>query len=246
MPKHLCFNCHKYLPTRQGLNTHISHRRTCRAAYQALLAKQHIHTYDPQDPDDHPWDDDPGPECKGLFEGGEELDIDSWLDQTSPNLLPISSADSLSGDMNSDPSHTTHHDPTYIVMFPTSAGEVYGQAPTRFEARWRRLHASGKNIHHPFRDNEEWQLAETLMTSGLSLQKMDKLLKLPVVRWFFVEGSRQSLICLVQSRCRTEHACPTRTSIHYFRRLMTSLHLAQRSNVTISPSKVTLRILPVA
>jgi hypothetical protein len=36
-------------------------------------------------------------------------------------------------------------------------------------------------MYYPFVDKEEWELAETLMTSGISLTKLDKLLRLPIV-----------------------------------------------------------------
>ncbi|KAF8573570.1 hypothetical protein K439DRAFT_1375015, partial [Ramaria rubella] len=41
--------------------------------------------------------------------------------------------------------------------------------------------AAGLLLYHPFTDEEKWELAETLVTSGMSLKKIDKLLKLPIM-----------------------------------------------------------------
>jgi len=50
----------------------------------------------------------------------------------------------------------------------------------------------GMSLFHPFSDQEEWELALCLMTSGISANKMDELLKLPIVHSTSVSDSMNS------------------------------------------------------
>jgi hypothetical protein len=72
----------------------------------------------------------------------------------------------------------------HIKHFPTPSGTIYGQAPTCFSELLQERLASGSSAFYPFEDRDEWELAETLMTSGMSLKTIDKLLKLPIVSIF--------------------------------------------------------------
>ena len=60
-------------------------------------------------------------------------------------------------------------DTTTTQSFPRPARMIYGWGPTRFQS------------YFPFIDEEEWQLAEMLMTNGMSQHELDKLLKLSIV-----------------------------------------------------------------
>ena len=45
-------------------------------------------------------------------------------------------------------------------------------------------------MFHPFADQEEWELARCLMTSGISVNKMDEILKLPIVSSFVSDSMK--------------------------------------------------------
>ncbi|KAF8580307.1 hypothetical protein K439DRAFT_1648226 [Ramaria rubella] len=73
------------------------------------------------------------------------------------------------------------HDTTYIQPCPGDARKAFGVASTPFEDLHGAREVAGLTLYHPFTDKEEWELAETLVTSGMSLKKIDKLLKLPIM-----------------------------------------------------------------
>ncbi|KAF8588769.1 hypothetical protein K439DRAFT_1613273 [Ramaria rubella] len=75
------------------------------------------------------------------------------------------------------PGNTTH-----ILNFPGPAGSMFGHAQTHFEVLQLKRESQKFDLYHPFTDPDEWALAEMLMTSGMSLKQIDKLLKLPIMR----------------------------------------------------------------
>ncbi|KAF8577074.1 hypothetical protein K439DRAFT_1649164 [Ramaria rubella] len=83
--------------------------------------------------------------------------------------------------MEEVPDEDDIQDATSVQPFPGPAGEVYGSKATQFEDLRKRFQVVGQDLYHPFADEEEWQLAETLMTRSMSLQQIDKLLKLPIM-----------------------------------------------------------------
>ncbi|KAF8579899.1 hypothetical protein K439DRAFT_1648365 [Ramaria rubella] len=70
--------------------------------------------------------------------------------------------------------------PTYTQAFPGPAGIAMATGITRFQDLKQSQEANDQDSFYPFANLHEWELAETLMTSGMSLQKIDKLLKLPI------------------------------------------------------------------
>ena len=169
----------------QGLNTHFLHRQPCNEAYQALLDAQHICMYDPGDPDDHPHDNEPPMDWDvadglGNLEDSGSLDIPETM-EAHHDVNPARSQSEQSvqpGLMEADTTTT--------IQYPGSEVETYGLALTRFEILSQDLEAKGFSQYYPFVDAEEWQLAETLMTSGMSLKQIDKLLKLPIVSCYIL------------------------------------------------------------
>jgi hypothetical protein len=76
------------------------------------------------------------------------------------------------------------HPELHTERFPHPAGVSLGHGTTHFEALRQARDRDGQGVYHPFPNKDEWQLADNLMTSRLSQQKVDKLLKVPVVSSF--------------------------------------------------------------
>ncbi|EJF60224.1 hypothetical protein DICSQDRAFT_63569 [Dichomitus squalens LYAD-421 SS1] len=70
----------------------------------------------------------------------------------------------------------------WVEDYPGPAGTPLGGAKTLFE-EYRDVHKeAGKGRWAPFESEEEWELAQWLLTSGLSQQAIDKYLKLDITR----------------------------------------------------------------
>ena len=131
MPKTQCFHCHKRLPTVQGLNTHLLHRRPCNEAYQILLAAQHIRTYDPGDPDDHPRDDEPLMDWD-ITDGLANLEDSLDMPETMEAHNDVNPAGSQS-ERSVQPCLTMEPDTTTMIQYPGPVADTYGLALTLFE-----------------------------------------------------------------------------------------------------------------
>ncbi|HEV7736461.1 MAG TPA: hypothetical protein VGO47_03700 [Chlamydiales bacterium] len=66
--------------------------------------------------------------------------------------------------------------------FPKPAGIPLRPGLSHFEVLWKRQAEGPWGRFRPFADEEEWELAEWLMTSGTSQTANDKYLKLKIVR----------------------------------------------------------------
>ncbi|KAJ7192315.1 hypothetical protein GGX14DRAFT_312788, partial [Mycena pura] len=72
----------------------------------------------------------------------------------------------------------------YVQDFPAEleAGKVLDECKTYFQALRDKQKAAGNPPWHPFESEDEWELAQWLMTSGISQKKRDDYLKLKAVR----------------------------------------------------------------
>lgn len=193
MPVHRCFHCHKYLPTAQGLNAHISHLHICYAAYQQLLTHLHIRQYDPEDPDQHPHNDEPQqPDSDVLLNPSQSPDLLDSLPNYGINTSASTGASDMpdtmmtptvpdGGPLNPSTTLDSTSDTTTTQVFPRPAGKIYGWRPNHFQVLQCALDETGCQPYFPFIDEEEWQLAEILMTNGMSQHQLDRLLKLAIV-----------------------------------------------------------------
>ena len=84
-------------------------------------------------------------------------------------------------------------DTTHCQPYPKSAGAIFGHASTHFDILSHERGVDWLSVYHPFANSAEWELAETLMTSGMSLGTIDKLLKLSIVCFF--------VVCCLMSVC---------------------------------------------
>jgi hypothetical protein len=100
-----------------------------------------------------------------------------------------SSADSLISECNPDPDQSLppslpHHRPhdARNVNFP-GAAKTYGRT-TSFMDKFNEDQYSAfrtTNVHYPFTGKNEWELALFLLSSGLSMRKIDSFLQLKMV-----------------------------------------------------------------
>ncbi|KAF8143444.1 hypothetical protein K438DRAFT_1911066 [Mycena galopus ATCC 62051] len=81
-------------------------------------------------------------------------------------------------------------DNIWIQDFPekSGAGKRGAECETPFEKHFREQKDEGHEPWHPFQSEDEWNLAQWLMTSGVSQSKRDEFLKLKVIR----EGCKPS------------------------------------------------------
>lgn len=69
----------------------------------------------------------------------------------------------------------------WIEDYPGDAGRTEGAAETAFELHDKARKAAGAALWAPFEDEQEWQLAHWLVTSGLTQNNIEKFLKLDIV-----------------------------------------------------------------
>lgn len=69
----------------------------------------------------------------------------------------------------------------WIEDYPGDAGRAEGAAETSFELHDKARKAAGDALWAPFEDEQEWQLAHWLVTSGLTQTNIEKFLKLDIV-----------------------------------------------------------------
>ena len=85
------------------------------------------------------------------------------------------------------PHHKMGPQETY-EHFPDAA-RIYSTGPTfmdNFDADQYSSHRSA-NLYYPFNSRQEWELALWLLRSGLSMNAIDRFLKLPMVRFLRIE-----------------------------------------------------------
>ncbi|KAF8800596.1 hypothetical protein BYT27DRAFT_7216881 [Phlegmacium glaucopus] len=70
----------------------------------------------------------------------------------------------------------------WVEDFPLPAGVATGECKTTFQKRQVEQKAEGKAPWAPFEMEKEWELAQWLMTAGVSQKKIDAFLKLESVR----------------------------------------------------------------
>ncbi|KAF8504077.1 hypothetical protein JB92DRAFT_3123123 [Gautieria morchelliformis] len=167
MPLISCPYCFKVLPTWQGVHLHLAHRAPCKSAHQVALARRQVRVYDPFDPETNPRDDKPSA-------GWQSEAMDVEFDQLDPPP-DTSMDDGLASNTRSQAGHSSSTVPTnrppapgsltHVEVFPGPAGEAHAHRTTRFDLLHETRCNLGRSLYEPFADQEEWGLAQTLMTS---------------------------------------------------------------------------------
>ncbi|KAG6863574.1 hypothetical protein C0991_004977 [Blastosporella zonata] len=66
----------------------------------------------------------------------------------------------------------------WVEDYPGEVGSIYGTCETTFVTFRKKQEAAGHQLWAPFSNQAEWELAEWLMTAGISQGKIDLFLKL--------------------------------------------------------------------
>jgi hypothetical protein len=120
--------------------------------------------------------------CSAWFETASPADNTSPYHRQEPEDTPL---DTPPPDPEPFP---TERPPSPTLPGPpkvdyTGAGLTYGKAPTFLDRFNQDKYASSRanNIYYPFSDKAEWELALFLLSSGLSMRKIDDFLMLKLV-----------------------------------------------------------------
>jgi hypothetical protein len=189
-----CPYCHKTRPTAQGLKKHITPSAICRNAQEVEYVKrrQQLNLCH-------------GPQLEGPDTSMHNEEIATWEDEVFVSLdldMEMTDMAGPAGSRNSSVSpgpvasslnpnvHPEIHNSEnssketsslHHILFPQPAGTRKDRCTTHYEELFKSRKALECSRFHPFADQEEWELARTLMTSGMSLSAIDQLLKLSIV-----------------------------------------------------------------
>lgn len=107
-----------------------------------------------------------------------------------PNVSPSLSSEDNEFDAGGMPQQPWIE--SYPVQNGIHAGHVYSQRATYFEELKTQRESQGFSKWAPFKDEEEWELAQWLIRSGLSQTAIDEFLKLAVVSYMctIIENKR--------------------------------------------------------
>jgi len=91
---------------------------------------------------------------------------------------------------NPEPPQPTTPDYSHLQPFCTefpAAGKIHGLAESFVDRLQNDKYASFRvqNPYYPFADKDEWELGSFLLSSGMSMQKVDEFLKLKLVLIYF-------------------------------------------------------------
>jgi hypothetical protein len=178
-----CVYCRKTLPTLKGLQSHITQSKSCRDALQRITEK---------------W----SPTKKSRDEDLEISDTSEPMDQDEPMLFnPLqTNVDSNQYDPTSlSANNHDHHDrrarveevedkeagtqSCWIKDYLRPAGTPGELVQSYFEMAREEQKKNGDSPWAPFKDEEEWELAQWLITN-VGQNATDKYLKLPIVSPF--------------------------------------------------------------
>ena len=105
----------------------------------------------------------------------------------SPEVFNLTAADSSSMEVDSDSdansySVNNHHNISFIEKYP-GAAQTFGWAKTFMDTFDADCHANKQKDHpyYPFSSRNEWEFASFLLCSNLSMNSIDKFLKLELV-----------------------------------------------------------------
>jgi hypothetical protein len=199
MLSHVCFHCNATKPTAKSLRKHIRHKQECKEAFNARLNLRIARNNLPSSLDSQPM---------SLFISNNENPIEMDIHEELPyQPQTINSPLNTSRRSRSDSSPSTEPPSkrsrvedvqeleagglpkTPFVDYPGSdynAGCTYGRGKNLYESMKDTRREQGicddtSQRWAPFENQEEWELGQWLMESGLSHSDIDKYLKLNIV-----------------------------------------------------------------
>lgn len=190
-PLHCGFCGKGPFPTQAGLNKHVSQAKSCHRASQDEFGTyvenvwyERIPTPGPSTPD----------ELSTTPSGSLFTDIEDTQGLDDNINIIGTGRDSYSpvgqtGEEVPDDEHNAHHthiqapasDVVFVEPFPEDAmaGAIWGKATPKFQVLWEE-HLDGASKWSPFKDEEEWVLAEWLI-KNVGQKQTNAFLKLPIV-----------------------------------------------------------------
>lgn len=188
-----CEYCNARFDTQQGVRSHVKQKAECRLAFARSLSTPTstsdstaaTHSLGPSDLSDindlhasHVENDSPGhglasrpyPVHPIQHDRLEEMPDDS---PSKRRRVTVEEVQDVEAGLPSKP---------WIEDFPAPAGTPLRAGKTYFEDIRDRKEGESESPFAPFADEEEWELAQWLATSGISQKALDAFLKLSIVR----------------------------------------------------------------
>ncbi|KAH9950697.1 hypothetical protein B0H21DRAFT_776616 [Amylocystis lapponica] len=169
MPSNQCNFCYQQLPTPQGLRSHLSQKSSCRDAFRARTQQTAaaIATVQAESVD-------PGRQTSGDGDEDKPMDVD---EPQLPDPHPRAEVNhGVQEAINPTPSSSRR------VTVEEVEDEDAGGLPKRPWTNCYPHPAGSPFVWHPFDTRDEWELAQWLMTSGVSQTAIDEYLQLPITR----------------------------------------------------------------
>lgn len=190
--KHQCPYCFTDTESRRGLHSHLMQKKSCREHMEAdaYTSESTTNTSNDRNNSNSPIQHANELENYPCDNEADEVTADEVTAAASPQVAtatspqPPSSPNPLStvGDADDDSDADDNNQTRWIEEFPHPAGVPIGEGVSCFE-EWRRDQKGKKEQPwSPFESREEWELAQWLITSGISQKKIDSFLKLKMVR----------------------------------------------------------------
>ncbi|KAI0694820.1 hypothetical protein C8Q76DRAFT_634235 [Earliella scabrosa] len=184
-----CEFCNQYIETEQGVRSHVKQKEPCRLAYERSIsaaAEQHVAQSIPPHVDhssftsgiDRAWTPPPlaaqDDSQAGIPRSPRSLDGDNSGRAEKRRRVTVEEVPDIEqGGLPSRP---------WVEDFPREAGTPLRDGQTHFEEIRARKASQSESPWAPFESEEEWELAEWLMKSGISQKALDKYLKLPITQ----------------------------------------------------------------
>lgn len=179
-----CPYCQKSFRSQHSVDRHISHAQECKAKKQRDVAEKKQRAVAEQYQASHSYDN---PRVSPQMDDTPMFDIESSI-----NFNEESVQGSLHDGGDQEMEDATYECdaggiPTHLVVeeYPETdglkPGHVYGRVQTTFETEKKKRDEAGLSSWSPFKDREEWELAQWLLKSGLSQTAIDRFLKLRIV-----------------------------------------------------------------
>ncbi|KAG6806775.1 hypothetical protein H0H92_010073 [Tricholoma furcatifolium] len=174
---HQCEFCGQSVPTAQGLRSHIAQNQKCRnrnlKSYVEPLSALYPNTLSRIEHDYIPIHE----------QGGlQEMDIDPLNEHpTIPQQPPIFSRSRCPTVEDVPNGSDDNTEACWIKDYPHIAGSTYGPCEDSFTQHRQVQMARSNSPWHPFASYDEWKLAQWLVTSGISQNKIDSFLNLGIV-----------------------------------------------------------------
>lgn len=187
--EHACPYCQTSVATLRGVHSHIMQNKICRAR---------MHTDDLESDSGEPeleqpahlevstnlaavWNDD---DVDVDMDLGEDQDFPMGLDPPVHPAVDKNPQNLRRATVEDEIEEPAAVDDTYVEVYPRPAGTTREQGESAFAAYRRMQKEDEQSPWSPFESADEWELAQWLMTSGVSQKKVNEFLKLKKVRGY--------------------------------------------------------------